>query len=219
MKFGESDVDALLNYWPRLRRAPVTRDGFVSIVGTLSFSMAPAGLPLIEDSYSIRLEVPTMSSASAPQVFETGGRITRHIDNHVYTNGALCLGSPWMLHRITGTPPDLVTFVNQCVVPFLYSTSCRERNGGNLPFSELAHGKAGLLDDYEQILGLRGASSVSLTLRAVSQRHRVANKNACPCGCGKRLGTCDFRWKLAQLRSDASRAFFRSMGNHFRAAS
>jgi hypothetical protein len=45
-------VDALLNYWPRLRRAPVTRDGFVSIVGTLDFSMAPAGLPLIEDSYS-----------------------------------------------------------------------------------------------------------------------------------------------------------------------
>ena len=218
MKFGESDVDVLLSYWPRLRRAPVTRDGFVSIVGTLGFSMAPAGLPLIEDSYTIRLEVPTMTSANAPQVFETGGRITRHIDNHVYTNGALCLGSPWMLRRIIGTPPDLLTFVNQCVVPFLYSASCRERNGGDLPFSELAHGKAGLLDDYEQILGLRGANAVSLALRAISQRHRVANKNACPCGCGRRLGACDFRWKLARRRSDGSRAFFRSMGNHFRMA-
>lgn len=196
----------------------MTRDGFVSIVGTLGFSMAPAGLPLIEDSYSIRLEVPTMTSANAPQVFETGGRITRHIDNHVYTNGALCLGSPWMLRRTIGTPPDLVTFVNQCVVPFLYSASCRERNGGDLPFSELAHGKAGLLDDYEQILGLRGTKAVSLALRAVSQRHRVANKSACPCGCGKRLGMCDYRWKLAGFRSDGSRAFFRSMGSHFRTA-
>lgn len=104
MKFGENDINALLNYWSRLRRAPVTRDGFVSIVGTVGFSMAPAGLPLIEDSYLIRMEVPTMTSANAPQVFETGGRITRHIDNHVYTNGALCLGSPRMLRRIIGPP-------------------------------------------------------------------------------------------------------------------
>jgi len=193
----------------------VTRDGFASIVGNLSFSMAPAGLPRIEDSYSIRLELPTRASSSTPQVFETGGRIARHIDNHVYTNGALCLGSPWMLRRVIGTPPDLVTFVNHCVVPFLYAASCREKNGGDLPFSELAHGNAGLLDDYEQILGLRGANSVLLALMALSQRHRVTNKIKCPCACGRRLGKCDYRWALAKLRSDANRAFFRSMANHF----
>ena len=217
MRFVQSDIDALLDYWPRLRRAPVTRDGFAPLVGTVSFSMAPGGRPVIEDSYSVRLEIPVKTSSYAPQVFETGGRIKRHIDNHVYRSGALCLGSPWTLRRIIGTPPDLVKFVNQCVIPFLYAASCREDNGGKLPFSELAHGKAGLLDDYESILGLEGARSVSAALMAVSQRKRIANKINCPCACGRRLGDCEFRWKLATLRSEANREFFRALALQFKA--
>ena len=215
MRFVQSDIDALLDCWPRLRRAPVTRDDFVPIVGIVSFSMAPAGRPAIEDSYSVRLEVPITTSSYAPQVFETGGRIERHIDNHVYNSGALCLGSPWNLRRIIGMPPDLVKFVNQCVIPFLYAASCREKNGGMLPFSELAHGKAGLLDDYELILGLEGAQSVSMALMAVSKRKRIANKLECPCACGRRLGNCEFRWKLATLRSEANRDFFSALARQF----
>lgn len=103
------------------------------------------------------------------------------------------------------------------MIPFLYAASCREKDGGKLPFSELSHGKAGLLDDYELILGLEGARSVSVALMAVSQRKRIANKIDCPCACGRRLGNCEFRWKLATLRSEANRDFFRALAWQFKA--
>lgn len=215
MRFDQRHIEELLDAWPRLRRSPGTRPDCWTIIGSLAFSMKPPGLPKLDDTYSIRIEIPRSSSASAPLVFETGGRIVRDIENHVYSNGALCLGSPWMIRKVVGTPPNLVAFVDQCVVPFLYAAAFRERGHGAFPFSELAHGAAGLLEDYQRILGLKGSEAVMLALGALGRRPRVANKRPCPCGCLRRLGMCDFRRMLSRLRLDANREFFRVVARHF----
>ena len=208
MRFSQQDIDALLEAWPRLRRKPNLDTDVCSVAGPLAFSMSPTGLPTLEDSYVIRIDVPMSPTELAPRVYEEGGRIPRDIHHHVFDSGALCLGSRWTVRQKLGDPPSLIGLVEQCVVPFLYAASWREQGGVGYPFADLAHGGAGLLDDYECILGLTGSEAVADALHALTRRRREANKLRCPCGCQRRLGRCPYRLQLDVLRKGMSRSFF-----------
>lgn len=208
MRFTQRDIDGLLAVWPRLRRRPSSHAEICSLAGPLVFSLSPPGLPTLEDSYSIRIDVPLRSIESTPNVHEEGGRIPRDIDHHVDNNGTLCLGSPWAVRQKMGEPPSLIRFVDQCVVPFLYAATWREQGRTGYPFGELPHGPAGLLVDYEFLLGLTGAVAVTNALQALTRRRREANKLLCPCGCQRRLGCCPYRIRLATLRDGTARSFF-----------
>lgn len=206
----------LLSAWPRLRRQPVTRADVCSVAGFLEFVMEPPGLARLGDRYSIRIDVPLDATEHAPEVYETAGRIPHDAAHHVNPGGAMCLGSPWAVRRQLGTPPSLVRLVEKCVLPFLYAATWREQGRPGFPFAELDHGGPGLLDDYESILGVKGAEAVTRTLNALAHRRRVANKFPCPCGCGRRLGACSYRYKLDQLRLGSTRSFFRTVPKNFK---
>lgn len=205
----------LLSAWPRLRRQPVTRADVCSVAGSLEFVMEPPGLARLGDCYSIRIDVPLDATEHAPEVYETAGRIPHDAAHHVNPGGAMCLGSPWALRRQLGNPPSLVRLVEQCVLPFLYAATWREQGNPTYPFSELNHGGLGLLDDYESILGIKGVEPVTRALNALAHRRRVAKKFPCPCGCGRRLGACSYRLKLAQLRVESTRPFFKVLLGQF----
>lgn len=209
MAFSESQIEELLQAWPRLRRVPSTNKRVGVIRGRLTFTLKPAGLPEITDSYQLRLNVPLAGSQDLPVVYEEDGRISRTDGNHVNPSGNLCLGSPLRIRIKCGSPPSLIEFVEQCVVPFLYGASWREQGNVGFPFDELAHGIEGLLADYESLLEVHGRSAVGHALHLLSLRRRVANKQRCPCPCGKRLGVCSYRHHLAMLRTQAPRSFYR----------
>lgn len=215
MRFTEADVDKLLEAWPRLRRQLSARAGVCRIAGPLEFEMSHPNLPTVHDCYDIRIDVPLGPTEFAPEVFEVGQRIPSHIDHHVNSNGTLCLGSPWSVRRTLGDPPNLVRFVERSVVPFLYAATWREQGRQGYPFSELAHGKTGLLDDYETIFGVRGSRAVLRGFDALAKRWREANKLPCPCGCGYRLGRCNYRFRLDRLRRGLTRPFYRELRDQF----
>lgn len=170
--------------------------------------MEPAGLPKIEDSYRIQIDVPLGRTTFAPPVYERGGRIPQGNDNHVNSDGTLCLGSPWTLRLKLGNPPNLVRYAEECIAPFLYAATWREQGNQGFPFSELSHGLVGLEEDYASILGLSGRRSAIEAIKLLRLRPRLANKRACPCGCGRRLGLCNYRVILNGLRSGLPRSFF-----------
>jgi hypothetical protein len=211
VRFTQSDIEELLEAWPRLRRRPNLHGDVCSLAGPLAFSMSPPGLPTLENCYSIRIDVPLRTTEVAPAVYEEGSRIPRDVHHHVYDSGALCLGSPWTVRQKLGEPASLIKLVEQCIVPFLYAATWREQGGTGYPFADLAHGGAGLLEDYESILGLTGSQAVAGTLQALTHRPREANKLACPCGCQRRLGCCPYRMVLASLRDGMTRSFFRGL--------
>lgn len=212
MAFSDAQIEELLQAWPRLRRAPSPDKRVGVIQGWLAFTLKPTGLPEITDTYRLRLKVPLTGSVDLPVVYEEGGRIPRTDDNHVNPLGNLCLGSPLRIRIKCGSPPSLIEFVEQCVVPFLYGASWREQGNTGFPFDELAHGTEGLLADYEGILKIHGRSAVGHALHLLSLRRRVANKQRCPCRCGRRLGVCSYRHHLATLRTQAPRNFYRFVG-------
>ncbi|HEL4110017.1 TPA: hypothetical protein UM343_000096 [Stenotrophomonas maltophilia] len=211
MQFSQSHVDELLTAWPRLRRRPSRRADVVIVGGVLDFRWTPPGRPAIADTYQVRLEVPLFSTEALPDVYEEGQRVPRTPDNHVNSAGNLCLGSPLQLQLKLGHSPTLLAYVDQCVIPFLYAASWRQRGYAGYPFEELEHGAPGLYDDYQRLLGLPTDPAVRAALLALTKRKRVANKLPCPCGCARRVGRCNYRASLNAWRRLASRAFFRKV--------
>ena len=204
-------LDAFLEAQPgmRLRPSPV---GLVRLEGRFWFYADFDGGPAIEDEYRLRIDVPLSFPDALPEVQELDSRIPRHVDYHVFSNGALCLGSPLRLYLVAReVAGDLTEFVRRGIVPYLYAASYREQTGGPYPFGELAHGRAGLLDDYADILGLAGHKQAVEALALLGFKRRLANKRSCPCGCGRRLGVCPFNEKVRTLRGQFGRPLFKRL--------
>ena len=145
---------------------------------------------------------------------ETGGRIPRTGEYHVNpTDNTLCLGSPLSLRLKLSKKPTLVGFSENCLVPYLFAVSYKLKNGGPLPFGELAHGEDGLIADYLQLFGLKTKKQLNCTFRLLGMKKRLANKFLCPCGCGIRLGRCQYNFRLREFRKVASRTWFKSQIN------
>jgi hypothetical protein len=108
----------------------------------------------------------------------------------------------------------LLSFVERCVVPYLYGYSLVE-SGGSLPFDELEHGSRGLRDDLADLLSTDDDKALIGFVRVLTLKKRRANKMPCPCGTGLRVGRCHHR-KLNVLRKKLGRGWFTSMlyGSH-----
>lgn len=204
MKFSSNDIAEFLNAFPRMYLVPSLDDSTI-FEGRFEFNALSRSGPHVTDSYELRISVPPPSTQLLPSVLEVGGRIPRHPDNHVNTDGTLCLGAPLRLQIICGKNSSFLDFANELICPFLYSTTLKERGSVKFHFGELAHGAAGLLSDYEELLGVSGPVAVYRSLCLLLKRRRIANKYLCPCSCGRKLGKCSLRETLAMLQKAVSR--------------
>lgn len=198
-------LDDLLRTYPGLRLAP-SRPGVVRLAGTLAFTMEAAAKVRISDAYEIELLIPDSFPDDVPLARETGKRI-RH-DFHRLTNGYFCLGAPTRLKLTLACHPTLLGFIEHCLIPYLYSYSHLIQYG-ELPFGELAHGADGLLDDLGCLYGAPAAAAPGL-VSLTALRKRVANRKCCPCGSGRRLGTCH-HGAVNSLRERLGRRWFRGL--------
>jgi len=112
--------------------------------------------------------------------------------------------------------PDLVSYTEKCLVPYLFNVSIKLRDGGNFITGELAHGTDGIIQDYMEMLGLSKPTQIIYALELLGKKRRSANKKLCPCGCGKRLGQCRTHHRLNIFRSTAQRAWFIKHANEIK---
>jgi hypothetical protein len=216
MRFEEGvRLGRFLEAYAEMRVQP-SSIGVLRLEGEFEFKADHEGAPVIEDAYRLRIDISHRFPKQLPVVWELGERIPRHIDHHVYEDGSLCLGSPLHLYLIAHEDPDLTAFAQRAIVPYLYAASYRDRTGGPYPFGELAHGRAGLLDDYARILQLQTPDQAAEALILLGMKRRLANKRPCPCGCGCRLGVCRFNEKIRRLRGELGRPLFQQLSSRFR---
>ena len=166
------------------------------------------GFKHIDELYDLKITFPKGFPRDIPIVIEEGGAFPRNPSYHTYKDGSLCLGSDIKLKSVLSNAPNILGFIKGILDPFLYSVSYKVKYD-EFPNGELAHGEAGLIDDYEKMFEIEGKVSVVRVLTALGKRKRDANKIFCPCGCGYRLGRCDYRFKLIQWRKLARRRWFR----------
>jgi hypothetical protein len=203
LKWG---VEELLRKYPELRLQP-TKGNETIIAGSFEFSAQTRGQKLISDRYEISISVPLDFPRTTPLVRETARRIPPNF--HKLDTGHLCLGSPTRLRLILAESSSLLSFVERCVVPYLYGYSIVE-SGGVLPFGELSHGARGLRDDLASMIGTDNDLVLLGFVRLLAMKKRKANKLPCPCGTGMRLGRCHNR-KVNTLRDKLGRGWFSSL--------
>lgn len=211
MYLSDADKSEFLAIFPEMRIVP-SRDRSRVYEGQFRFVGESKEWGQVEDVYHLRIVVDP-NPRSLPQVWDMAGRVAQINSSHVNLaadgtrTGTLCLGSYLRLRMEAGQPLTLVGFAKRCIVPYLYAMTLREQGRPAFVFGELAHGSAGLLQDYEQILGVTGLSRVVSALHLAARRRRVANKSSCPCGCGRRLGKCEIHHRLNALRRLAPRSY------------
>lgn len=203
-------LERFLRSYQGMRVSPSTSRE-LQLEGEFAFEAEYEDGPLIEDVYELTITISERYPDVLPSIEETGGRIPRDTDHHVYPDGTLCLGSPLQLHEIAVDTPDLKAYVEKALVPFLYAVSYEGETGEQFVLGELEHGAEGILNDYARILGLRDHAAVVEALRLLGMKRRKANKADCPCGCGGRLGICRFNETVRELRDRHGRSVFRRL--------
>jgi hypothetical protein len=192
---------------PRIRIVEINNDK-VELAGEYHLKAKLAGSQLVDRTYQLRLICPRDYPRKLPKVLDEGRYLPRNQEYHTYSDGSFCLGSELKIKSLLRDDHSFTAFFENIVDRFLYAVSHRIEFG-NFPYGELAHGEQGLIDDYGGMFGLNGKLPVLRALNALGKREREANKLPCPCGCGQRLGRCDYRLVLNQFRNVESRRWFR----------
>lgn len=140
----------------------------------------------IDDEYSVEILVLKDYPISLPKIFEIEGRIPK--DFHRFQDETLCLGAPLEVKALFRKRPTLFGYVDNCVIPYLYSYSYKCKYG-KLPFGELSHGGKGLLEFYQNLFDIKDPRRIQRFLEILSLGN-YQDRTRCPCGSGKRLRIC-----------------------------
>lgn len=186
----EADPDALDELERVLRSSYPTLHAFtedrVCIVRG-SYPVMDAGQ--VVDRYDLEIALPIDYPASLPRVWETGGRIPREPDRHVFQEpGCLCLGVPLALWMQLKGDFSLPTVLDIPVRNFLIGNSLVER-GEPWPHGDRSHGVDGVLEFYGDLLGTSDPMAIARFLLALV-KEKVRGHWPCPCGSGKIIRNC-----------------------------
>ena len=205
-------MQEVLSKYPGLRLRPIVSE-CVILAGDLVFSAEGPTNEGIDDLYGIEIAIPKEFPDQLPRVRETNGRIP--LSFHKLVDGSLCLGSETRLRLMVLQSPFILSFVDHCVIPYLYGYSFFERHG-RLPFGELAHGGKGIREDLAELFGIR-TDMVADFVRMAALKKGIANKRPCPCGSALRVGKCH-HMRINYLRKCLGRQWFRFLYVQVRSA-
>ena len=107
---------------------------------------------------------------------------------HIYYDGELCLEVPTKVAIEWMKNPNLLTFVNQFVLPWFYSYEYYMRHK-QYPFGVREHGLDGWFQHYYDEFKVRSSEQVIALLRGVVSAPYFSHEK-CPCGSGKPYSEC-----------------------------
>ena len=111
------------------------------------------------DHYALDIALPDNYPHALPSVWETGGRIPREIDRHVFGDGSLCLGPPLALWMQLEGDYSIERVIDGPLKSFLIGNSLVEE-GEPWPHGDRAHGAAGLLEHLGELIGTSDPKTV-----------------------------------------------------------
>jgi len=195
--------NAVAKHQPEL--VVTAEEGYVSLEGRFVVS-APMG-PY--DFFDVRVGIFPSFPRAEPIVFETGDRIPKEVDRHIFpTNGDCCLGvwEEWLL-----TTPDQTfeTFLTGAMHDYFVSQTYFEVKG-KWPFGERPHGMAGVLESFAELLGVENDTVIIADHLRLLTRNTVKGHVRCPCGSGRKLRQCH-RGKVEELKQRINPAMAKRM--------
>ena len=141
------------------------------------------------DAYDVEIYVFGDFPQKEPVVFETGGRIPKTLDRHVFPGiGNCCLGL-WEEWLQTVSDPSFSEFLTGCLNDYFVSQSWFEVKG-EWPYGERSHGTEGIIESYADVLGVTKDFKIVVDYLTLLTKPVVKGHVSCPCSSGKRLRHC-----------------------------
>lgn len=141
----------------------------------------------LSDVYSVKIFVPANYPIRLPRAFLQGEELPKGF-MHQCDDGSLCLGVVNDIYDKLDVNSDLLFFINEFVVGFLYSLTYYKRFG-EPPYGERSHGILGVLEYYSEKMRADSAKELIPLLRAVADKWYRGHL-PCPCGSTKKLREC-----------------------------
>lgn len=204
---SEEAISELLEVYGEFERVSCDQ-GETILVGHYALDATYDDIRLAED-FQLQLTVPADYPKGLPKVKEVSTIIDRTYE-HLYFDGAFCLGIQGELLLAQLKSPSLVNFLEGPVCSYLYSYLFHERYG-RYPFGDRAHGAAGILQYYEELFGETDPVRTIKLLEAVCQ-DGYRGHLPCPCGSGLIARKCHGKDILRLKKSGAATAFSFDLG-------
>ena len=164
------------------------KDGFAEYSGTIGFRANYDDLEEIEDEFEVNIILPLNNAEILPSAKETGQRIPIKEENHINSDGSMCLGAPLQVLQKLRSEPTLSNFIRNLLIPFLYAISFKEKHG-YMPFGELSHGPIGIFEYYKELFEIESELGVLELLKLIVEDN-YRGHYTCPCGSASRLRDC-----------------------------
>ncbi len=157
------------------------------IQGMLRFTASYDGIEdVIDGAYQVDIQIPRLYPDRLPTAKEVEEKIEKSF--HTNPDGTLCLGAPLAVMKAFSECPNLVGFVEKCLIPFFFSYEYKKKHGF-LPFGELSHGAEGILEHYRELFRCDDDLATLGLLRILADSD-YRGHYGCPCGKRARLRQC-----------------------------
>jgi len=143
------------------------------------------------DSYDLVIKL-DLYPRFFPTVYEIGGRIPIKMDRHMYTDtGSCCFTTGAKSQILLKTKiTSLVKFVDEIVVRYFENNSYYEING-TYCYTEYDHGSKGVVQSYQDILGITDIKSIGRLILQRLQNKKLTIRDLCYCSSGQSLKKCN----------------------------
>lgn len=157
------------------------------IIGPLRFTATYNNVTLTK-TIPVIISIPSNFPKQLPTIREHLSSLITSFP-HVNTDDkSFCLGTPIDLKIRFSKNPTLLFFVEEFLIPFLYSAFYWLENG-EMPFPDRDHGPLGLLQDYCSRFLVHDPDAVLSFLRILSNNQFVY-EGLCPCSSRKSFNDC-----------------------------
>ncbi|WP_445737626.1 SEC-C metal-binding domain-containing protein [Mariniflexile sp.] len=144
---------------------------------------------IVEDKYQVKIQAVDNYPHNFPLVFETGGRIPKNIDWHIFEQtGNCCIASPPEEIIDCNSGLHLLSFIDNQVKNYFYSQVFRNQNGYFL--KERSHGSKGWIEFFEETFMTNNIFNIEFGLNQIIQGKKINRVSMCFCGSGKKYRKC-----------------------------
>lgn len=139
------------------------------------------------DSYKVKIIIPSHFPLSLFQLHEIGGKIPKQIDWH--NSLYCCVSTNARIYRVLGEECTLLNWLDKFAHPYLANHIVKKITK-EYASGEFEHGAAGIVQDYEILFNVKGASAVYEKLKTICILTKGSRNNPCFCGSGKKIKNC-----------------------------
>lgn len=190
----EEELKELLDLHAGLK---IDNSELLIVTGVLAFEASYDQLEEISDWFELEISIPNGYPKVLPIVKEISGKLDINY-RHLNESGSFCLAAPLEVKRIFSDQPTLAGFVDNLVIPFLYSY-CYWRKYNLMPFGELSHYGEGIVEYYLEQFGVTDKKEITVGLCKI-YKYGYRGHHDCPCGSGKIIRKChkETVWEISQ---------------------